>query len=265
MVNKIMFLGTAGDVTSVAKGLRKSGGILIQSGQVQLHLDPGPGALSEMIAQKLNPRDTNIILVSHNHLNHCAGLSEIISAMTLGGLDKKGILIAHSSVKDRITSYERELLEKTHWMEEGKELNVLGVHIKALPVKNHDGVGFRIRTAHFLLAATGDTEYGSKLSSEYKDANILIVSCPLPPLQKEKGRMNLDDAMKLIHEAKPDLAIITHFSHTFLSKTHDHIDMARTVQKATGVQTIFAKDGLSIDPLNYSAQLKQKSLGGFLK
>ena len=77
--------------------------------------------------------------------------------------------------------------------------------------------------------------------------------------------MNLDDAMKIISLAAPDVAIITHFSQKFLGKMHDHIDMARTVQKAVGVQTIFAKDGLVIDPMNYSAKLRQKSLGHFVK
>ena len=45
----------------------------------------------------------------------------------------------------------------------------------------------------------------------------------------------------------------------------DPIYEAREIQKQTGVQVIAAEDGMAIDPLSYSADLKQRTLNLYSK
>ena len=93
-MSKIIFLGTGGDKSVIGRQIRASGGIIIQNNNLQFHLDPGPGALVKAKEFGINPRATTALLVSHNHLGHCNDVNAVIDAMTLSGLDKRGVLIA---------------------------------------------------------------------------------------------------------------------------------------------------------------------------
>ena len=66
------------------------------------------------------------------------------------------------------------------------------------------------------------------------------------------------NAIKILKKCKPQLCIITGFGRKMVEA--DPVDEARTIQKATKVQVISAKEGLKINPVAYSAVLKQKTL-----
>ena len=63
MQSRILFLGTAGHYALYAKQARASGGILLQPGNHQLHLDPGPGALMQLSRYNINVREHTAVLV----------------------------------------------------------------------------------------------------------------------------------------------------------------------------------------------------------
>jgi len=96
------------------------------------------------------------------------------------------------------------------------------------------------------------------LIEEYKGSNILILNCVYPRENKDGNNLNLDNVEKLIKEAMPKLCIITHFGVKLLKS--EPLYLTRELQKKTGVQIIAAKDGMMIDPTNYSANLIQKTL-----
>ena len=90
---RIIFLGTAGSSAVVSRQLRSSGGIIIQVGDLQLHIDP-TGALTKAKEYGINLHHTTAVLVSHHHINHCNDLNAVIDAMTHGGLEHRGIILA---------------------------------------------------------------------------------------------------------------------------------------------------------------------------
>ena len=136
---KIIFLGTAGDSSVSARQLRASGGIILQTDEIQLHIDPGPGAIVRANQYGINPRATDAILVSHNHVNHSNDLNAAIDAMTLGGFDKKGVLIASHTVvngDDRnnscLSTFHRACLERIILLKPGQKSAVEQIEIHAI-------------------------------------------------------------------------------------------------------------------------------------
>ena len=76
-------------------------------------------------------------------------------------------------------------------------------------------------------------------------------------------QFNYDEVKKTAKKAKPKLAVLTHFGNKLMNT--NPIYEARDIQKETGVQVIAAEDGMNIDPVSYSANLKQKTLNLYKK
>jgi len=72
---------------------------------------------------------------------------------------------------------------------------------------------------------------------------------------------NHENTKKIIEKLKPKLVILTHFTEELHQK--NPVYHARELQKATGIQTIAAEDGLTVDLDSYSAFPAQKSLNKF--
>ena len=89
-MERILFLGTGGDVYTIGKQKRGSGGIIINTENIQFHIDPGSGSLIKAKENEINPRDTTCLIVTSNDINLCNDVNCMIEAMTHNGLDKKG-------------------------------------------------------------------------------------------------------------------------------------------------------------------------------
>lgn len=72
---------------------------------------------------------------------------------------------------------------------------------------------------------------------------------------------NHENTQKIIEKLRPKLVILTHFTETLHKQ--NPVYHARELQKATGIQTIAAEDGLTVDLDSYSALPAQKSLAKF--
>jgi len=64
---------------------------------------------------------------------------------------------------------------------------------------------------------------------------------------------------ELLQRLKPRLAVLVRLP----AYIKDHLNVARELQKKTGIQTISARDGLKIDLYDYSALAEQKSLSKY--
>ena len=272
IASSIIFLGTGGDSYVVGKQLRASGGIILQINDDQYHIDPGPGALVMAKETGVNLRANTALFVTHNHLNHCNDINAVIDAMTYGGFDKKGVLVANNAVingsenhQPFLQKYYRDCLERFIVLEEGRKVGVNDVEIKAIRAKHSElgAIGFKFITPDYTLAYTGDTIYSAETISEYENSNVLVLNVPC--LKKEENKNNLckEDAIKIIKKVNPRLAIITHFGINFLKA--DPLYEVREIQKETSCQVIAAKDGMVINPISYAVEEGQKSLYKYAK
>jgi len=252
---RIIFLGTAGSNSVVNKQLRSSGGIILQVEDIQIHIDPGPGALSQAVKYGVSLKHNTAVLVSHHHLNHCNDLNMVIDAMTYSGLERRGVLLAAKSVVHDlgesfpiVTKYHQNLVEKMIVMEAKTKVGVDLVEIHALSAKHTDvhAVGFKLYCPKFVFSYTGDTELTEELIEELIGTDVLVLNVPYPGKEAKGKNLDSDSAIKIISKVRPKIAVLTHFGMEMLKA--DPIQEARDIQRVTGIQTLAAKDGLILAP-----------------
>lgn len=264
--SRILFLGTAGDSLVMGKQLRACGGIYVETEDLQILINPGPGALVRARQYNVNPREIDAILVSENTLLTANDTNTIIDAMTNGGLDTKGVLICAPNVLEgtnnyhpAISPFHKKCVEKIIALKEGDKVAINSVEIKPMKCKgkSDDNVGFFIETPSFTLGFVGNTGYQKQIAEQYKKCDILILN--VPHLTKKTNHdLFIEDAIKFIEDAKPQLAVLTHVGIKMLES--DLLTQVRNIQRETNVQTVAAKEGMMIDPKSYSATQRQKKL-----
>lgn len=262
---KIIFLGTGGDAFVVGKQILASGGIVVMSGETQLHIDPGPGSLVKAKEYAVDIRLNTAVLVSHAHMNHCNDVNAVIEAMSFAGLDVHGVLVCNSTLfygydttKPVVTDHHRRWVERCLVLEPRQKIGINDIDIHATLTKHSDlkGIGFRICTPDFSLGYSSDTELFDELADEFKDVDILILNVPYPCNAAAHQNLCAADAIQLLRKVKPNLAIITHFGIKMLEA--DILNQVRDIQKQSKVETIAAKDGMAINPLTYSVNVRRK-------
>ncbi len=252
-MSTITFLGTAGSMAVATRQLRASGGIVLRMDDLQFHLDPGPGALVKAREFGISAQHTTAVLVSHNHLNHCNDLNAVIEAMTHAGLEHRGVILASKSVLQAtedsypiLTKYHQQLVEKIIPLEKNHKVGIELIEIHALAADHTDptAIGFKFFCPKFTLSYTGDTAFSQELVDQLSGTDILILNVPYPGNKAEGKNLDTESAIKIVSAVRPRVTILTHFGLEMLKA--DPLNEAREVQRITGVQTIAAKDGLSI-------------------
>lgn len=263
----MLFLGTGGDSTVIGKSIRTAGGFYIRVDNTSLLIDPGPGALVSANRTGISLRELTAVIATHNHINHCSDSNALINAMTHAGLDRRGVFMGSTSVVNGtedtgpiLTSFHKTCVEKVITLEPEKNVGVNDFEIRSLKTEHGDPtcVGLKIFTPAFVLGYTSDTSITKEIISQYKQCDVLVLNVQLPNEQKKPGNMNTHDAIKIIKETKPKLAVITHFGIKMINA--DPIDQVRSIQRECKVDCIAATDNLSIKPSSYAAKLGTKTL-----
>jgi len=270
MQPKLIFLGTGGDAIVVGKQLRSAGGIILQVEHNQFHIDPGPGALPRAKDYGINIRSNVSVLVSHNHMNHVNDVNAVISAMTLGGIDRKGVLIGSRSVVEGsadmrpvLTGHHRDMIERAIALDPGQRVGINEVEIRTTRTEHSDAsaIGFKFMTPKFNLGYTSDTGFTHGLIEDFKGVDIMIINMVNPSDKKDNHQLNVDDVIKILPQINPKLAILTHFG--IKMEEIDILNETRRIQRESKVQAVAAKDGMVINPISYSVSLRQKTLNLF--
>ena len=261
---KIIFLGTGGGRFSSINQRRMTGGFRIDNlGGKNYHVDPGPGALVRTYQFGLDPRNVDGVFVSHSHTDHYNDAEIIIEAMTNGMTQNYGHIIGSKSVLSGfdmwgpcISSYHQSR-SKVLEIEKGDIRYFDNCLIKATPTNHADpkGVGFQIEYKDFKISYTSDTSYFPELAKAHEGADILIASVLRPGNKSIRGHLCSSGFIRLIKEIKPRLAIMIHLGLKMIS--NNPIGEAKRITKLTGVKTLAAFDGMSLD-INYNNPAKAR-------
>jgi phosphoribosyl 1,2-cyclic phosphodiesterase len=252
---EIVFLGTGGGRFATITQKRRTAGIRIISEHLNLHLDPGPGALVHSIIGGLDPQKLDAIFVSHCHPDHYTDAEVMIEAMTRGGTRKHGTLAAARSVlygssvcEPSISKYHQQMPERTINAVPNMRFEVDNIRISVTEARHSDpdAVGFRFETGEFGdFAYTSDTEYSEDVSKYYEAVRLLIL-CVLRPAEKPwKGHMTTNDAIRILEAVRPEKAILTHLGMQMILR--GPAGEARLIEEKTRIPTIAAVDGMRVD------------------
>lgn len=272
---ELTFLGTGGGRFAMITQKRRTGGIRILSKTLNMHLDPGPGALVYSVEMGLDPQKIKTILASHSHPDHTNDAEILIEAMSHGTRKKRGLLAAAHSVltgnnscEQSISNYHQKMPEKVIDAKAGTKFEVEDLEVQATRAKHSDPdtVGFRFKTPDYGdLAYTSDSEYFDGIEKPYEGVRLLLL-CVLRPSGKPwKGHMTTDDASKIVKASQPEIAIITHFGMRMMFRARRE---AEIIKRRTGIRTAPAVDGMRVvlgEEIQVNVPRRQTGLGGFVR
>jgi phosphoribosyl 1,2-cyclic phosphodiesterase len=173
--------------------------------------------------------------------------------MTGGAIKRKGILAAGRSVlkggptaEAAISNFHQGLPERVVEVLPGTEFNVGDMRIIGTGARHSDidSVGFRFKTNVGDIGYTSDTEFFKETRSFFQDLKVLILCVLRPSGEPWKGHMTTDDAIEIIKNVSPQLAVLTHFGMKMLLRGSP--SEAKRVERESGVKTVAAKDGMEL-------------------
>jgi len=251
---QLYFLGSGGGRITTTLQARATGGMILKYKNHQIHLDPGPGARLKARQYDIDARETDIVCVSHVHTDHTNDLPIIMDTITLGGVYKKGSLLANKTVLEGNDMYEKVIQKQ--YTKNFKEVYTLAagdkvkfdesLTIEAVKAVHDDvdAIGFLIRTPDFVLGYTGDTELFDEMVEKYRGVDVMIFNVLRPGSEKWKYHLCTEDVIKVLKELQPKICIITHFGMKMVRE--NPVFEAQRIVRETGIQTIAARDGLRV-------------------
>jgi len=243
-MSEIVFLGTGGGRFATIFQSRNTGGIYVE-GSLNIHIDPGPGALVGLKKENIDPTKTDAVLVSHRHPDHYTDTEMMIEGMTHGCTKKRGMLVCSKSVADSISDYHKSFTDvRIANPDETITAGELSIISTSSFHSDPTTVGFKIKTKNGIISYISDTELQQKIVDEHRDARILILCVTRPLKSRIKWHICTEDAAEIIGKIKPELAVITHFGMKILEEDPEY--QAEWLQKNTGIKTIAAEDGMRI-------------------
>ncbi len=243
---KLTFMGTAGARFMVAKQLAASGGLYVEDGNTRLSLDPGPGAVVQYAKRKVDLTKLDAIMLSHRHLDHAGDVNVMVEAMTEGGFSRRGRLFCPGDALDDdpvVLKYLRSFPQEVIRLEPEKEYSVNGVSFTTTPRHVHQVETFGFRFGNRLGWLT-DSAYYDGIAEQHK-ADVMVIHLVLMQCRPGLPHLCLEDVERIIRDAGPKLAIITHFGMT-VWRAHPW-EVAADLAQRTGVEVKAARDGMAIE------------------
>jgi len=244
------FLGTGGGRHTAMYQTRSTGGILIEHGDGKhLHIDPGPGALTQMKRIHYDLTRTDSLIVSHAHPDHYSDAESVIEGMTFGGWKRRGHLYGSPTVirgegllGPCISRYHLGTVKGVTVTEPGAVLDINGLRTEVCRTDHSDptNVGFRFDSGSGIVSYVSDTSYSEEIAEQHKGSRVLILPVTTPDDLRISYHLCTDDAASFIDVVKPELAIFIHLGIVMIKRGPDK--QALKTEERTGVKTIAARD-----------------------
>lgn len=251
---RITFLGTGGGRYTTMYQIRSTGGMLIEHDGRFLHVDPGPGALTQMQRIRYDLHRTESLIVSHCHPDHYSDAESVLEGMSKGGWERRGhlygsetVIAGNGKLGPCISGYHQGIVEKVTVFRPGDVLDVDGMRVDICRAIHSDpmNVGFRFHTSDGIVSYVSDTEYADEIADQYRGSRVLILPVTTPRGNRIRYHMCTDDAVPFLERVKPELAVFIHLGVVIIRRGPEQ--EAEYVEKTTGVRTIAAHDLMVLD------------------
>lgn len=251
---KVTLLGTGGGRHTTMFQARSTGGFLLQAESGTVHVDPGPGALTNMCNIGYDLRKTEAVVISHCHPDHYSDGASVIEGMTYGGWVKRGAVYGTASVIEGrgslgpcLSAYHLRIPESTVVIEPGDRIAIAGIPAEITRADHSDpfNVGFRFDTGHGVFSYVSDTAYSDEIADQYIGTRVLFLPVTTPFDKRINYHMCTEDATRFVERVRPELTVFIHLG--IVSLKHDPDLQARITEEATGCRTIAGRDLMRIE------------------
>ncbi len=248
---KLTFLGTGGGRYVTGRQKRRTAGIILKTEETQLHIDPGPGALIYANKELDNPEETEAVITSHGHPDHCNDAEPVIEMIT-ECYENPGALFANetvlkgfSNIEKAVSSYHQNLCSRVEKLEENSEHQFKDIKIESQIMFHSDPKtqGLKISNKNKTIGFWTDTEYSEELTKFYEDCDTLVVYCARPKDSKIPSHTHLNDIPKIVEKTDPQTIILTHFGYKFLES--DLEKQENWLKKEVDCKVVFAEDNMT--------------------
>ena len=261
MNDELVILGSGGGRHHIRTQHRATGGILYKFDGIQAHIDPGPGATVRINQYDEDPAKTELIIVTHVHIDHFNDVSAIIEASREIFYDKernfvrKGTLITTREVLRYVSDYHINMLENVVDFNVVDKYNYKGIELIKMKVEHTprvDGFGVRFNLKEYSLAFTSDTKVFDGFSQQFSGVNILVLNLLRPNSIACKRHVCTDEVIPYLNKIEPQLdgLIITHFGaymDSHRSPKNFVPSQVKKLKEMTNIKhVIAAEDGLKI-------------------
>ena len=243
---RLTFMGTAGARFMVAKQVAASGGLFLEDGNARLALDPGPGAIVQYAQRGIDLTTIDAIVLSHRHLDHSGDVNVMLEGMTDGGFQHRGQLFCPSDALDDdpvvlkyVRRFPREIVRlapQTSYSVNGISFATSGRH-----VHQSETFGFRFGDK---LGWITDSGYYEGIAEQHR-ADVMVIHTVLCDCVPTLPHLCIADAERIIRDAKPRIAYLTHYGMTVWRA--NPTEVASAMSQRLGFDVRAAHDGLTIE------------------
>ncbi len=239
-------MGTAGARFMVAKQVAASGGLFIEDAGTRISLDPGPGAIVQYAQRGVDLTTLDAIVISHRHLDHAGDVNVMVEGMTDGGFSHRGMVFCPADALDDdpvllkyLRRFPREivrLVPETSYTVGSVTFTTSGRHVHQV-----ETYGFRFGDR---LGWVTDTAYYDGIAEQHR-ATVMVLHTILLHCRPELPHLCVADVERIIGDAKPKLALLTHYGMTVWRA--NPAEIAAGMTQRLGIEVRAASDGMSID------------------
>lgn len=270
-MTEIITLGCGGGRHQTLEQSFRTGGFRIHD-DLNIHVDPGPGALLLTRVLDMSALDLDEVIVTHCHTDHYTDAEVLVEAMARGS-PEGGRFIGSESVVEgfeefgpAISRYHRRKAGEVVNLEAGDTFEHDGLELEATRTEHGDpsGFGLKVHAEGGTIGYTGDTEYFEELPDIFSDARVLIANVTRPGDRRIRGHLCIEDLVRLLEEVRPEASVILHMGMLFLRNSPG--EQASRVEERTGVRTVPGFVGTEVEmdgEVGISRRTKQTGIEGF--
>lgn len=246
---KLHFLGTGGGRYAMGNQLRDTAGLILESDEASILIDPGPGALVK--SQEYNTEDIEGLIVTHSHLDHYNDAEPIIELISLIHenpcklMAPVSVLEGYGDIQQPISNYHQNQCTKTVNLTDKKETQLENLKIESQEMFHSEPkcTGLKISNGEKIFGFWTDSAYSDELLEFYEDCDTIVINCNRPREGNTRGHLSLSEVPKILEDSNISTAIITHFSDVFLES---NLEKEKSwLEDQVDQKIVFAEDSMT--------------------